>query len=86
MGADAESSGLTLRLANVYALEGRTEEADAWFEKRLRTQNASATCRPWLWRYNLRGVTCAVASRLDEAERCHRDALALDVDAPRLRV
>ncbi len=36
------SSGLTLRLANVYALEGRTDEADAWFDGGDRGRRAPA--------------------------------------------
>ena len=80
VGAVAVSSGLTLRLANVYALEGRTQEADAWFDEAIADAERQRYVPTLALAYNLRGIALRRRGRLDEAERCHRDALALCVD------
>ena len=76
----ARPRGLTLRLANVYALEGRTQEADAWFDEAIADAERQRYVPTLALAYNLRGVALRRRERLDEAERCHRDALALCVD------
>ena len=86
VGADAVPSGLTLRLAYVYALEGRTEEADAWFDEAIADAERQRYVPTLALAYNLRGVTLRRRGLLDEAERCHRDALALYRRSRRLRV
>ena len=63
------SSGLTLRLANVYALEGRTQEADAWFDEAIADAERQRYVPTLALAYNLRGVTLRRRGRLDEAER-----------------
>ena len=80
VGAVAVSSGLTVRLANVYALEGRTQEADAWFDEAIADAERQRYVPTLALAYNLRGITLRRRGLLDEAERCHRDALALYVD------
>ena len=80
VGAVAVSSSLTLRLANVYALEGRTQEADAVFDEAIADAERQRYVPTLALGYNLRGITLRRRGRLDEAERCHRDALALCVD------
>ena len=56
VGAVAVSSGLTLRLANVYALEGRTQEADAWFDEAIADAERQRNVPTLALAYNLRGV------------------------------
>ena len=80
VGAVAVSSGLTLRLANVYALEGRTPEADAWFDEAIADAERQRNVPTLALAYNLRGVALRRRGRLDEAEQCHRAALALYED------
>ncbi len=80
MGAVAVSSALTVRLANVYALEGRTQEADALFDEAIADAERQRYVPTLALAYNLRGITLRRRGLLDEAERCHRDALALCVD------
>jgi predicted ATPase/DNA-binding SARP family transcriptional activator len=79
-GAVAVTSGLTVRLANVYALEGRTEDADAWFEEATADAERRRNVPALALAYNLRGVELRRRERLDDAERCHRAAIALYVD------
>ncbi len=80
VGAAAVSSGLTVRLAHVYALEGRTQEADAWFDTAIADADRQRNVPTLALAHNLRGVALRRRERLDEAERCHRAALALYVD------
>ena len=80
MGAVAVSSGLTVRLANAYALEGRTQEADAWFDEAMKDAERQRNIPTLALAYNLRGVELRRRERLDEAEHYHRAALALYVD------
>ena len=80
VGAPAVSSALTVRLANVYALEGRTQEADALFDEAIADAERQRYAPTLALAYNLRGITLRRRGRLDEAERFHRDALALCVD------
>jgi predicted ATPase len=80
VGAAAVSSGLTVRLANVYALEGRIQEADAWFDEAIAAAERQRNVPTLALAYNLLGVTLRRRELLDQAERCHRDALALYVD------
>ena len=80
VGAVAVSSGLTVRLANVYALEGRTQEADAWFDEAIADAERQRNVPTLALAYNLRGIALRRRGLLDEAERCHRAALALYVD------
>jgi len=80
VGAVARPRGLTLRLANVSALQGRTQEADAWFDEAIADAERQRYVPTLVLAYNLRGVALRRRERLDEAERCHRDALALCVD------
>jgi len=79
-GAVAVSSTLTLRLAYVYALEGRTEEADASFDEAIADAERQRYVPTLALAYNLRGITLRRRGLLDEAERRHRDALALCVN------
>ena len=74
------SSALTVRLANVYALEGRAQEADALFDEAIADAERQRYAPTLALAYNLRGTTLRRRGLLDEAERCHRDALALCVD------
>ena len=60
--------------------QGRTEEADAWFDEAIADAERQRYVPTLALAYNLRGVTLRRRGRLDEAERCHRDALALYVD------
>ena len=80
VGAAAVSSGLTLRLANVYALEGRTQEADAWFDEAIADAERQGYVPTLALAYNLRGVALRRRERLDEAEHYHLAALSLCVD------
>jgi predicted ATPase len=80
VGAVAVSSALTLRLANVYALEGRTNEADALFDEAIADAERQRYVPTLALAYNLRGITLRRRGLLDEAERYHRDALALCID------
>ena len=80
VGAPAVSSALTLRLANVYALEGRTEAADGLFDEAIADAERQRYVPTLALAYNLRGVALRRRERLDEAERYHRAALALYVD------
>ena len=80
VGAVAVSSALTLRLANVYALQGRNQEADAWFDEAIADAERQRYVPTLALAYNLRGIALRRREQLDEAERCHRAALALCVD------
>jgi predicted ATPase len=79
-GAVAVTSGLTVRLANVYALEGRTEDADAWFDEATADAERRRNVPTLALAYNLRGVALRRREQLEEAESCHRAAIALYVD------
>ena len=80
VGAAAVSSALTLRLANVYALQGRNREADAWFDEAIADAERQRYVPTLALAYNLRGAALRRRDRLDDAERCHRAAVALCVD------
>ncbi|HEX5588256.1 MAG TPA: BTAD domain-containing putative transcriptional regulator [Acidimicrobiia bacterium] len=80
VGANAMPRGLTLRLANVYALEGRDDEADAVFDDAIADAERQRYVPTLALAYNLRGVALRRRNRLDEAERLHRAALQLSVD------
>ena len=80
IGATGMSSGLTARLAYIYALQGRSDEADTLFEEALVAAERQRYVPTLALAYNLRGITLRRRGRLDEAEQCHRDAVALYVD------
>ncbi len=56
MGAVAVASGLTLRLANVCALDGRTREADGWFDQAIAAAERQRNVPILALAHNLRGV------------------------------
>ena len=62
------------------ALEGRNQEADAWFDEAIADAERQRYVPTLALAYNLRGIALRRRERLDEAERCHRAALALCVD------
>jgi predicted ATPase/DNA-binding SARP family transcriptional activator len=80
VGATGMSSGLTARLAYIYALQGRLDEADTWFEEALVAAERQRYVPTLALAYNLRGITLRRRDRLDESEQCHRDAVALYVE------
>jgi tetratricopeptide (TPR) repeat protein len=80
VGAVAVSSALTLRLANVHALAGRTEEADALFDEAIADAERQRYVPTLALAYNLRGVTLRRRGMLDEAERYHQAAASLCID------
>ena len=52
----------------------------AWFDEAIADAERQRYVPTLALAYNLRGVTLRRRGRLDEAERCHRAALALYVD------
>jgi predicted ATPase/DNA-binding SARP family transcriptional activator len=80
VGATGHAIGLMARLAYVYALQDRFDEADTWFAEALVAAEQQRYVPTLALAYNLRGITLRRRGLLDEAERCHHDALALYVD------
>ncbi len=80
LGAAAVSSALTLRLANVYALARRSQEADALFDEAIADAERQRYVPTLALGYNLYGITLRRRHRLDEAESYHEAALALCID------
>ena len=58
----------------------RPEEGDAWFDAAIGDAERQRNVPTLALAYNLRGITLRRRGRLDEAERCHRAALALYVE------
>jgi predicted ATPase len=77
VGAVGVSSGLTARLAYLHALQGDDDEAEVWFEQALADAEKQRYVPTFALTYNLRGIAWRRQERYDEAEQCHRRALAL---------
>ena len=56
------------------------QEADAWFDEAIAAAERQRNVPTLALAYNLRGVALRRRERLDEAEHCHRAALALYAD------
>ena len=77
VGAIGVSSGVTARLAYLYALQGRFEESDHWFDEALAAAEKQRYVPTLALAYDLRGIALRRRDQLDDAERLHRAALAL---------
>jgi tetratricopeptide (TPR) repeat protein len=77
VGAVAVSSALTLRLANVHALAGRTQEADTLFNQAIADAERQRYAPTLALAYNLYGITLRRRGLLDDAEQYHQAALSL---------
>jgi predicted ATPase/DNA-binding SARP family transcriptional activator len=77
VGASGVTSSLAARLGYVRALEGRSADAERWFDEALDSAERQRYVPNLALVYNLRGIVLRRSGRLDEAERCHEQAMTL---------
>lgn len=76
-GGYAEGIASMARLGRLYAIQGQPDEADRWHARALAAAESQQYPPMLVFAYNAKGVTLRGRGCLDDAERCHRDALRL---------